>query len=394
MKILSSKDREQWLNRALAGEALEQVQWDILNGGNWGNSLQERLSLLRSVDLPIHPLALWDLWLPLAQAIARKHRPEIVFCQGILGPQGSGKSTLAKGLVPILAQLGLRAVALSLDDFYLTYAERQSIKDPELIHRGPPGTHDVDLAVRTLVSIKEQKRFTWIPRFDKSAYAGKGERWAWPHLPKGAVLVGRIAEDRLDIRFCLWKGQRIALPENPGASLLMPKIGLPDGAFVRIQSAQERGFEIVSAGQSWPIALDIPPSAWELLDQPVDVVLLEGWFVGVKPLISHPELSALAYRSNQRLTNYLPIWKYLDALLILQPEYPGLPLVWRTLAEKQRRMRGFGAMADEKIAQFVDYFDRALPSELFMKPLIEATSNPVITLDRDHLPIDVTISLA
>jgi pantothenate kinase-related protein Tda10 len=394
MKILSSKDREQWLKLALAGEVLEQAQWDILNWGNWGDPLQERLALLRSADLPIHPLALWDLWLPLAQAIARKHRPGIVFYQGILGPQGSGKSTLAQGLVSILAQLGLQAVALSLDDFYLTHAERQSIVNPELIHRGPPSTHDVDLAIQTLASLKKQQRFTWIPRFDKSAYAGQGERWAWFNLPKGAVLVGRIAEDRLDIRFCLWKGRHIALPENPGAPLLMPRTGLPNDAFVRIQSTQDHRFEIISGGQSWPIAPHIPPSAWELLDQPVDVVLLEGWFVGVKPLPNHSELTALAHRSNRRLANYLPIWKYLDALLILQPEHPGLPLVWRTLAEQKRRERGFGAMADEEIAQFVDYFDRALPIELFTKPLIEAASHPVIVLDRDHLPIDVAISLA
>jgi D-glycerate 3-kinase len=393
MKILSSKDREQWLKLALAGEVLEQPQWDILNCGNWGDSLQERLALLRSADLPIHPLALWDLWVPLAQAIARKHRPGMVFCQGILGPQGSGKSTLAQGLVPLLAQLGLRAVALSLDDFYLTYAERQSIADPELIHRGPPGTHDVDLVLQTLASIKRQKHFTWIPRFDKSAYQGQGERWAWPNLPKGAVLVGRIAEDQLDIHFCLWQGQRIALPENPGTPLLIPSMGLPEGTFVRIQSAQDHRFEIVSRGQSRPIALDIPPSTWELLDQPVDVVLLEGWFVGVKPIANHPELSALAHRSNQRLAHYLPIWEYLDALVILQPEHPGLPLVWRTLAEQKRRELGFGAMANEKMTQFVDYFDRALPREFFIQPLIEATSHSVVTLDRDHLPIDVTTSL-
>jgi pantothenate kinase-related protein Tda10 len=394
MKILSSKDREQWLKLALTGEVLGQGQWDVLNWGNWGDSLQKRLALQRSIDPPIHPLALWDLWLPLAQAIARKHRPGVVFCQGILGSQGSGKSTLTEGLVSILAQLGLRAVALSLDDFYLTYAERQSIADLELIHRGPPGTHDVELALQTLANIKGRKRFTWIPRFDKSAYEGQGERWAWPNLPKGAVLVGQIAEDRLDIHFCLWQGQRIALPENPGAPLLMPSTDLPEGTFVRIQAAQDHGFEIVSGGKSWPTTLDIPASTWELLDQPIDVVLLEGWFVGVKPIPNHPELSALARRSNQRLANYLPIWKYLDALVILQPEHPGLPLVWRTLAEQKRRESGFGAMANEKIAQFVDYFDRALPRELFIRPLIEAANHSVITLDRDHLPIDVTISLA
>ncbi|MBC7881156.1 MAG: hypothetical protein H7Y37_07455 [Anaerolineae bacterium] len=390
MKLFSSKHREQWLTLALAGEALEQPQWDILNWGNWGDSLQQRLTLLRSIDLPIDPLILWDLWLPFAREIARKHSPGQVFCQGILGPQGSGKSTLANGLVPILAQLGLRAVALSLDDFYLTWAERQDTGDSELIYRGPPGTHDVDLAVYTLESLKKQQRFTWIPRFDKSAHAGQGERWAWPQLPKGAVLVGRIVEDHLAIYLCLWQGQRIPLPEKPGEPLLLPKTGLPEGTFVRIQVKQSGELEIVSRGQSSPLALDLPPTAWELLGQPVDVVLLEGWFVGVKPLPTHPKLSDLAHRSHQRLANYLPLWKYLDQLLILQLEHPGLSLVWRTEAEQQRRLTGLGAMADEQIAQFVDYFERALPSELFIKPLIEGAGYRVITINRDHLPIDLT----
>jgi pantothenate kinase-related protein Tda10 len=390
MNMFSSTNREQYLKLALAGAALDQAQWSILNWGNWGDSLQQRLTLLRSIDLPIEPLVLWDFWLPFALEIARKHRPGQVFFQGVLGPQGSGKSTLAQGLVPILAQLGLQAVALSLDDFYLTWAERQSIADPELIDRGPPGTHDVDLAVQTLESLKNQQRFTWIPRFDKSAHEGQGERWAWPNLPKGAVLVGRIVADQLEIHFCLWQGQRIPLPENLGAPLLLPNPELPEGTFIRIQVALGGGFEIVSGGQSWPLALDFPPTTWELLMQPVDVVLLEGWFVGVKPITNYSKLSALAHRSNQRLANYLPLWKRLDQLLILQPEYPGLSLVWRTLAEQQRRVAGLGAMTDEKIAQFVDYFERALPSELFIKPLIEGEDYRVITMNRDHLPIDGT----
>lgn len=391
MKLFSSKHREEWLKLALAGEPLEQPQWDILNWGNWGDSLQQRLTLLRSIDLPIDPLILWDLWLPFAREIARKHSPGQVFCQGILGPQGSGKSTLAKGLVPILAQLGLRAVALSLDDFYLTWAERQNIYDSELIYRGPPGTHDVGLAVRTLENLKKQQRFTWIPRFDKSAHAGQGERWAWPHLPQGAVLVGRVIADHLDIHFCLWQGQRIPLPENPGAPLLLPKTSLPEGTFVRIQGTQSGEFEIVSGGQASPLALDVPQTTWELLGQPVDVVLLEGWFVGVQPLSNHPtKWSALAHRSHQRLANYLPLWQYLDQLLILQPEHPGLSLVWRTEAEQQRRLAGLGAMTDEQIGQFVDYFERALPSELFIQPLVEGAGDRVITINRAHLPIDVT----
>ena len=48
-------------------------------------------------------------------------RPRIV---GISGSQGSGKSTLANIVVEHLQGYGLNAVTASLDDFYLTKAQR------------------------------------------------------------------------------------------------------------------------------------------------------------------------------------------------------------------------------------------------------------------------------
>ena len=50
-----------------------------------------------------------------------KGRPVIA---GLCGPQGSGKSTTAGRLVQRLEASGYRVASLSLDDFYLTHAER------------------------------------------------------------------------------------------------------------------------------------------------------------------------------------------------------------------------------------------------------------------------------
>ena len=66
---------------------------------------------------------------------------------GINGAQGAGKSTLADFLREYLAVAHDRStVVLSIDDLYLTRAQRQALArdvHPLLSTRGVPGTHDV-----------------------------------------------------------------------------------------------------------------------------------------------------------------------------------------------------------------------------------------------------------
>lgn len=122
---------------------------------------------------------LWDLWLPLAMQLATQrqqlNRP---FIQGILGGQGTGKTTLAKILTLILQELGYQTLSLSLDDLYKTYDERLALQqqDPRLIWRGPPGTHDVELGLSVLNQIRNSQSPVAVPRFDKSAHHGAGDR--------------------------------------------------------------------------------------------------------------------------------------------------------------------------------------------------------------------------
>lgn len=89
---------------------------------------------------------------------------------GISGGQGAGKSTLAALLVAATEALGRRAISLSLDDFYLTHAERQTLArtvHPLLATRGVPGTHDVPLACATLDALMAGESCE-VPVFDKS----------------------------------------------------------------------------------------------------------------------------------------------------------------------------------------------------------------------------------
>jgi D-glycerate 3-kinase len=106
---------------------------------------------------------------PLVAEFKSPQQPAIII--GINGTQGSGKSTLADYLCTMLGEQGLNCVSLSLDDFYLTRAERETLAaevHPLLKTRGVPGTHDVALALQTIDSLRKGTGETLIPRFDKS----------------------------------------------------------------------------------------------------------------------------------------------------------------------------------------------------------------------------------
>jgi D-glycerate 3-kinase len=117
--------------------------------------------------------------------------------------------------------------------------------------------------------------------------------------------------------------------------------------------------------------------------QAIDIVLFEGWFVGVHPIsdlcfatppppITTPDHRAFARFCNQRLREYLPLWQFLNHLLILHlPDYH-LSKTWRIQAEQQLRAQGKGGMSDRETEAFVDYFWCALHPQLFIDPLVQA----------------------
>ncbi|MDT8398361.1 MAG: hypothetical protein RQ899_07080 [Pseudomonadales bacterium] len=126
----------------------------------------------------------------LLQKVAVSREPLIV---GVSGCQGSGKSTLAGLLVILLRELmGLKSINLSLDDFYLTHAQRQQLAarvHPLLATRGVPGTHDIDLAVTTIEALKQPAPVA-IPRFNKALDDREAEsRWPRLHGPMDVIIL-------------------------------------------------------------------------------------------------------------------------------------------------------------------------------------------------------------
>jgi len=171
-------------------------------------------SLIEAEGLPSAFSDTVEQWYrPLAGEIAKHYNGQTLVL-GVQGTQGSGKSTLAAFLNLLLqAEHGLATVSLSLDDFYLTLAERQALAKtthPLLQTRGVPGTHDVQLAIDTIESLKR---------------LGEGESFAIPRFDKS--MDDRAAESRWDsvtgpISVVIFEGWCVGCDELEESSLLEP----------------------------------------------------------------------------------------------------------------------------------------------------------------------------
>lgn len=166
-----------------------------------GNSLADFIAaealpddFARTVELVCEPLA--------ARAARLRQDRRRTAIIGLCGAQGSGKTTIAEATRRLLAERGLSAVAVSLDDFYLTHEPRRRLAEtvhPLLATRGPPGAHDVGLASAVLDQLRTAGASA-LPRFDKAADT-RAPRAAWPKVrtPVDVVIlegwcVGAVAQ--------------------------------------------------------------------------------------------------------------------------------------------------------------------------------------------------------
>lgn len=119
-----------------------------------------------------------DYLLPFAQRLTPsiiQHRVQgSAMVIGINGAQGTGKTTFAKFLTSHLSDFhGLKGTNISLDDFYLTRAERmQRAREihPLFTTRGVPGTHDTAFALSVITKLRTLKSGETLPlpSFDKA----------------------------------------------------------------------------------------------------------------------------------------------------------------------------------------------------------------------------------
>ncbi|PUZ75220.1 hypothetical protein GQ55_1G136600 [Panicum hallii var. hallii] len=124
---------------------------------------------------------------------------------GVSASQGSGKTTLVFALNYLFRVAGLKFYVtqefhqLSIDEFYLTAKEQNELRDRNpgnalLELRGNAGSHDLQFSVETLESLTKLRKGRLlffacmkmkVPRYDKSAFGGRGDRAdpsVWPEV--------------------------------------------------------------------------------------------------------------------------------------------------------------------------------------------------------------------
>jgi D-glycerate 3-kinase len=128
----------------------------------WQTEFLEKHTLLKSYPDNVQCVIDW-----LQQAFLHQTSP---FCLAINGAQGSGKSTLSEYLKAYLESQDIATEIVSLDDFYLSKAqraERATQYHPLFKVRGVPGTHDVSFAIEQVKRFKNCEDFI-LPRFNKA----------------------------------------------------------------------------------------------------------------------------------------------------------------------------------------------------------------------------------
>ncbi|KAI1791238.1 P-loop containing nucleoside triphosphate hydrolase protein [Ganoderma leucocontextum] len=250
------------------------------------------------------------------QGISGPSTPPLIV--GVQGPQGSGKTFLTSILRDTLqsAPHNLSVAVLSLDDLYLPHEGLVALANAHpqnalLKGRGQPGTHDVPLGTAVLNKLKrindtgDTQVKVELPSFDKSLFAGEGDR-----TPSGVVV-------RPPVDVVLFEGWCVGFYPIPREEVerrfAAPVMGLGEAFF------EKRGYRVENV-------LDV----------------------------------------NERLKSYVSWWDLFDAFIQIKPpdEHPYTHIYkWRLQQEHHMKaLNGGKGMADEQVVAFVD---RYIPGYVF-----------------------------
>lgn len=126
----------------------------------------------------------------------------------------------------------------------------------------------------------------------------------------------------------------------------------------------------------------------------LDLVIFEGWFVGLShlkknELENNPIISSsnkLAMFSNENLKDW-DNWDFLDTLIVLKPKDFEYSFKWRLEAERRQGGKS-GGMSDEEIKDFVQYFINSLDPGTYygklIKDSIEGEGNIGLLIELDE----------
>lgn len=119
----------------------------------------------------------------------------------------------------------------------------------------------------------------------------------------------------------------------------------------------------------------MPDSDKNYVQKPIDVLIFEGWFNGIKPVddsvlksqCKDERLLEFQMKVRDNLRDYQCLWDMFDSLLIITPERYELSKEWRIRTEKVS-----GKLKDNEIHDFVDYFWKTIPPTIYFNNLLES----------------------
>ena len=141
-----------------------------------------------------------------------------------------------------------------------------------------------------------------------------------------------------------------------------------------------------------------PRSQWERVQLPVNVVIFEGWFVGLEPqasqlletpvnqLETHEDSDGIWRRYvNNRLTDYQELFSLIDYLVMLRAPSFDCVYEWRSLQEQKLAASagstGNRVMDQQELDRFIQHFERLTRHCLTTLP---EHADLVFELNRDH----------
>eukprot|EP00200_Dunaliella_tertiolecta_P002230 CAMPEP_0202351190 /NCGR_PEP_ID=MMETSP1126-20121109/7943_1 /ASSEMBLY_ACC=CAM_ASM_000457 /TAXON_ID=3047 /ORGANISM="Dunaliella tertiolecta, Strain CCMP1320" /LENGTH=376 /DNA_ID=CAMNT_0048943275 /DNA_START=154 /DNA_END=1284 /DNA_ORIENTATION=- len=184
---------------ARCGISPESVHTNLTSWVQLGEQLAKQLGFNHDNMDAVQKLRVYHYYLPVyfwCTQQLRLHKEsgaKTALVVGISAPQGCGKSTLVEQLQALLISNGHNAANVSIDDFYLRFQDQSKLaaehsSNPLLQYRGNAGTHDLELGAQTLQRLRDlhsPSDSASVPRYDKSANGGRGDRAdpsTWPKV--------------------------------------------------------------------------------------------------------------------------------------------------------------------------------------------------------------------
>jgi len=141
-----------------------------------------------------------------------------------------------------------------------------------------------------------------------------------------------------------------------------------------------------------------PPEQWEGINGPLDVLILEGWFVGARPQARDTLIAPVnalereedgdgrwrSWVNRQLAERYQDCFDRIDSLVLLAAPSFDIVRAWRTEQEHALRQATGAGMDDEAVAAFILHYQRL--TEHIMRTM-PAYAELTITLDGKRRPL-------